>query len=68
MKGKVKWFDNIKGYGFIVADDGEEVFVHHKEILQEGFKELEEDQRVEFELVQGDRGPAAYKVKVIESE
>lgn len=68
MKGKVKWFDNVKGYGFIVADDGEEVFVHHKEILQEGFKELEEDQRVEFEVVQGDRGPAAYKVKVIESE
>ncbi len=68
MKGKVKWFDNVKGYGFIIADDGEEVFVHHKEILQEGFKELEEDQRVEFELVQGDRGPAAYKVKVIESE
>ncbi len=66
MKGRVKWFDANKGYGFIISEDGQEVFVHHKDIIQEGFKTLEEDQEVTFEKVQGDRGPQAFKVQVVE--
>lgn len=66
MKGRVKWFDANKGYGFIISEDGQEVFVHHKDIIQEGFKTLEDDQEVTFEKVQGDRGPQAFKVKVVE--
>jgi cold shock protein len=65
MKGRVKWFDANKGYGFIISEDGQEVFVHHKDIIQEGFKTLEEDQEVTFEKVQGDRGPQAFKVQVV---
>jgi cold shock protein len=66
MKGRVKWFDANKGYGFIISEDGQEVFVHHKDIIQEGFKTLEDDQEVTFEKVQGDRGPQAFKVQVVE--
>jgi len=53
--GKVKWFDEKKGYGFIEREDGDDVFVHFSALQQEGFKTLEEGQEVEFEIVEGDR-------------
>jgi CspA family cold shock protein len=62
-QGKVKWFDNQKGYGFIERDDGDDVFVHFSEITEEGFKSLEEEQEVEFEVVEGDRGLKAENVE-----
>ena len=61
-KGRVKWFSNEKGYGFIERDGGEDVFVHYSAIQEEGFKTLEEGQEVEFEIVQGSRGPQAANV------
>ncbi|WP_163323195.1 cold-shock protein, partial [Enterococcus faecium] len=54
--GIVKWFDNKKGYGFISYDDTEEIFVHFTAIEEEGFKTLEENQVVEFEIIEGNRG------------
>ena len=62
MQGKVKWFDERKGYGFIESEEGEDVFVHYSEIQQEGFKTLEEGQSVEFEVVEGDKGKQAVNV------
>lgn len=62
-RGKVKWFSNEKGYGFIERDGGEDVFVHYSSIDQEGFKTLDEGQEVEFEIVQGARGPQAANVR-----
>ena len=62
MKGKVKWFNSEKGYGFITGEDGNDVFVHYSAIEQEGFKTLEEDQEVEFEVVEGEKGPQATQV------
>ena len=62
---KVKWFDEKKGYGFIEREDGDDVFVHFSALQQEGFKTLEEGQEVEFEIVEGDRGPQAENVDVI---
>lgn len=62
-KGKVKWFNDKKGYGFIVPEDGsKELFVHHSSIQGEGFKTLAENQEVEFELENTDKGPKAVKV------
>lgn len=65
--GKVKWFNEVKGFGFIALDDGgEDVFVHYKAIQGSGgFKTLKEGQAVEFEVVQGEKGPAAANVYVI---
>lgn len=63
MKGKVKWFSSEKGYGFIQREDGEDVFVHFSAIQEEGYRALEEGQEVEFEIVEGDRGPQAANVR-----
>ena len=60
--GRVKWFDNAKGFGFIVRDGKEDVFVHYSAIRGEGFRSLEEGQEVEFEVAQGDKGPQAQDV------
>ena len=65
-EGKVKWFDERKGFGFIEMDGGEDVFVHYKSIQAGGFKTLQEGQRVSFDLQQGNKGPAAENVKSIE--
>ncbi|MCK8816009.1 cold shock domain-containing protein [Natroniella acetigena] len=62
LTGSVKWFDNEKGYGFIEREEGDDVFVHFSAIEEEGFKALDEGQEVEFEIVEGDRGPQADKV------
>ena len=62
--GKVKWFNEQKGYGFITPDDGgEDLFVHDTEIKVSGFRNLNENQKVEFEVGQGNKGPAANNVK-----
>jgi len=61
-QGKVKWFSDQKGYGFISQENGEDVFVHHTAIVGEGFKTLAEGQAVEFELAPGPKGPRADKV------
>ncbi len=62
MTGKVKWFNAEKGFGFIEPENGEDVFVHFSAIESEGFKTLEEGQEVEFEIVEGNRGPQAANV------
>lgn len=62
MEGTVKWFNDAKGFGFITTDDGEDVFVHHTEIAGSGFKSLDENQRVSFEVKQGPKGPNAVNV------
>ena len=68
MKGKVKWFNNAKGYGFIGREDGQaDVFVHYSAITTEGYKSLQEGDDVEFEIVQGQKGPQADKVMKLAS-
>jgi CspA family cold shock protein len=62
MEGTVKWFNNTKGYGFIGRDDGPDVFVHYTAIVGEGYKTLDEGDTVEFEIVQGPKGPQAANV------
>lgn len=61
-QGTVKWFNNQKGFGFIEVEDENDVFVHFSAIQKEGFKTLEEGQKVEFEVIEGDRGPQAANV------
>ena len=65
MQGKVKWFNADKGFGFIEKDGGGDVFVHFSAIQSQGFKTLEEGQTVEFDVVDGDRGPQASNVFVV---
>ena len=66
VNGKVKWFNDSKGYGFITPDDGErDLFVHHSDIQMDGFRTIREGQAVEFEVEEGPKGPAAKSVKIV---
>lgn len=65
MQGKVKWFNSEKGFGFIESNEGGDVFVHFSAIQSEGFKNLEEGQTVEFDVVEGNRGPQAANVSLV---
>ena len=64
--GTVKWFSAEKGYGFIVRDKGDDIFVHHSQIAQTGYRRLQEGQKVEFSVVQADKGLQAQEVRVVE--
>ena len=66
-KGKVKWFNDQKGYGFIAVDGGKDVFVHHSAVLGEGFKTLREGESVEFDITDGPKGQQAANVKKLKS-
>ncbi|MBR9985262.1 MAG: cold-shock protein [Desulfosarcina sp.] len=65
INGVVKWFNSSKGYGFIEQEDGPDVFVHHSGINSDGFRSLNEGDRVTFEIVQGPKGPSASNVTVV---
>jgi CspA family cold shock protein len=65
IQGTVKWFNGSKGYGFIEREDGEDVFVHYTAIIGDGFRNLDEGQRVEFTVVEGQKGPQAENVVLI---
>ena len=65
LTGTVKWFNNAKGYGFLGRDDGPDVFIHYSSITTEGYKSLQEGDKVEFEIVQGQKGPQAANVTKI---
>ncbi len=64
-EGKVKWFNEKKGFGFISREDGEDVFVHFSEIEMGGFKTLAQDQQVSFDIKEGPRGPQAVNVRLL---
>ena len=64
--GTVKWFNNEKGYGFIAREGGPDVFVHHSAIQMQGFKTLQEGQKVEFEITAGPKGDQAQEVRVLQ--
>ena len=64
--GSVKWFNDAKGFGFITTDEGNDVFVHYSAINADGFKSLKEGDKVEFEVVEGEKGPQAANVVVVE--
>ena len=66
MIGKVKWFNNAKGYGFLGRDDGPDVFVHYSAILGDGYRTLAEGDSVEFETIQGPKGTQAANVRKVE--
>ena len=68
MLGKVKRFNKVKGFGFITADDGRDVFFHYSQLLMDGYKTIAEGAPVEFELIEGDRGLQAHEIKEIKDE
>ena len=65
MKGVVKWFNDKKGYGFIADEEGNELFVHYQDIQGEGFKSLQENDNVEFDVGEGEKGPKAMNVRKV---
>ena len=65
MKGVVKWFNDKKGYGFITDEEGNDVFVHYQDIQGEGFKTLQENDNVEFDVGEGEKGPKAMNVRKV---
>ena len=66
MKGTVKWFNNQKGYGFIKPDDGsKDLFVHHTSVKVDGYRTLSENQAVEFDVIESDKGPSATNVRIV---
>ncbi len=66
LKGKVKWFDSKKGFGFIKSDDGNDVFVHYSGIQSNGFKDLKQGQEVSFDITEGKKGPQAANVQILD--
>jgi cold shock protein len=66
LKGTVKWFNNAKGFGFIGRDDGPDVFVHYSALIADGYKSLQEGDQVEFEIVDGQKGPQAANVTKVQ--
>jgi CspA family cold shock protein len=66
--GAVKWFSAEKGFGFIVRDRGGDIFVHHSQIVQTGYRRLQEGQKVEYSVVESDKGPQAQEVRAIEQD
>lgn len=62
MKGKVKWFNSTKGFGFITTEEGKDVFVHYSAIKMDGYKSLDENEEVDFDVVEGEKGPQAANV------
>jgi CspA family cold shock protein len=64
-QGTVKWFNSEKGYGFIAVDDGNDLFVHYTAIQMDGYRSLEDGQRVEFEVGEGPKGPQAEQVRIV---
>ncbi|MDD4184984.1 MAG: cold shock domain-containing protein [Candidatus Izemoplasmatales bacterium] len=62
MKGKVKWFNAEKGFGFITCEDGKDVFAHFSQIQKDGYKSLQEGEAVEFDITQGQKGPQASNI------
>ena len=65
MTGTVKWFNAEKGFGFITTEEGNDVFAHFSQIQKEGYKSLEEGQKVSFEIIEGQKGPQAGNIEVI---
>lgn len=65
MQGKVKRFNKVKGFGFITAEDGRDVFFHYSELVMDGYKTIDPDSEVEFDLVEGERGLQAHNIKKI---
>lgn len=66
IQGTVKWFNSSKGYGFISQENGEDVFVHYKSIIGDGYKTLNENDKVEFVVTEGQKGPQAADVEVVQ--
>ncbi|AND84687.1 cold shock domain-containing protein [Clostridium tyrobutyricum] len=65
MSGTVKWFNSEKGYGFITGEDGKDVFAHFSQINVDGYKTLEEGQKVSYDVVQGQKGPQAENISIL---
>lgn len=65
MTGKVKWFNSEKGYGFITTEEGKDLFVHYSQIQKDGYKTLEENEEVEFDVTEGNKGPQASNVTAL---